>query len=340
MPRLRRYLAAAGVAVAATALAVPILDAPSEARADELEPPQILCTSGSYSESGYEPCTEAAKGHYAYGNGATSQEPCSVGTYAPETGLSVCLPAFPGYFVALTGAEAQTPCEAGTFNPSIGAIECLPTEPGTYSGAGAATATPCEPGTYAPTAKSTSCLEAEPGSFVAARGSSAQTPCPAGETSGRGATHCEPVAPSGGGGGRTGSPPSGPSGSRPHAGPAPAPAPSVRYAILARRLSFRVSCAAGGRACFFAASGRLSLPGARRPVHLRRVAINLPPGATRVVHLRARGAALRALRAYYQRRHRGRAPRVLLRARTGAGRRAMRTRSFRVALRPSVLSQA
>lgn len=183
------------------------------------------CAAGSYSTTGFEPCTPAPAGSYAAGTGDTSASLCPAGTYQPNSGQTSCLPASPGNFVAGTGQTTQTPCPAGRYQPNSGQTSCIAASPGNFvAGTGQAAQTPCPvgryqpnsgqisciatspghfvalieqvaqtscaPGSYQPDSGASSCILASPGYFVAAAGATAQVQCPTGTTSPAGATAC------------------------------------------------------------------------------------------------------------------------------------------------------
>jgi len=62
----------------------------------------------------------ARAGHYVDVDGASSDTPCSEGTYQKLTGQTSCDPARAGYFVDLEGQASDTPCPGGTYNPNTG----------------------------------------------------------------------------------------------------------------------------------------------------------------------------------------------------------------------------
>ena len=187
--------------------------------------PGTPCAAGSYSTTGFEPCTPAPAGSYAAGPGNTSASLCPAGTYQPNSGQTSCLPASPGNFVAGTGQTAQMSCPMGRYQPNSGQISCLAADPGHFVAGTEQTAqtscepgsyqpnsgqtsclaadpghfvagtrqvaqTSCEPGSYQPNSGQTSCISASPGYYVAAAGASAQEQCPVGYTSPAGATAC------------------------------------------------------------------------------------------------------------------------------------------------------
>lgn len=82
--------------------------------------------------------------------------PCEAGSYS-ATGFKPCILAPAGTYVSETGRTSATDCAAGTFANNIGSFECTP---------------------------------AQAGYFVASSGSATQQACPAGLTSGVGATVC------------------------------------------------------------------------------------------------------------------------------------------------------
>ncbi|HEY1774861.1 MAG TPA: hypothetical protein VGG41_01765 [Solirubrobacteraceae bacterium] len=75
--------------------------------------PPVACTAGSYSASGFTPCTLAPPGSYVPGTGATSPTSCSPGTYQSNSGKTSCDPASVGFYVSGSGQTTQTACPAG-----------------------------------------------------------------------------------------------------------------------------------------------------------------------------------------------------------------------------------
>ena len=107
--------------------------------------PPALCSPGSFSATGAEPCQPAPVGSFVDTTGATSATLCAAGTYSPSTGATSCLLAPAGTFVSSTGAAEATPCEPGSFNGVEGSITCLLAPIGSYvdtTGATAPTACP------------------------------------------------------------------------------------------------------------------------------------------------------------------------------------------------------
>lgn len=187
--------------------------------------PGTPCAAGSYSTTGFEPCTPAPGGSYAAGTGNTSASLCPAGTYQPNSGQTSCLPASPGHFVANVGQTTQTACLAGYYQPNSSQISCIAADPGHFvalieqttqtacpvgyyqSNSGQISClaaspghfvalteqtaqTACVPGSYQPNSGANSCILASPGYFVADPGATAQVQCPAGTTSPAGATAC------------------------------------------------------------------------------------------------------------------------------------------------------
>ena len=118
-------------------------------------------------------------------------QPCPAGQYDNGSG---CVPADPGYYVPDAGATSADPCPVGTFQPLSGSTSCDPAPSGSYvSTTGAASATLCPVGTYQDQTGATSCNLADPGYYVDTTGASAQIMCPAGFTSEAGAVACHPI---------------------------------------------------------------------------------------------------------------------------------------------------
>lgn len=105
------------------------------------------CTPGTYSASGFEPCTPAPAGSYVDTTGATSATPCPLGSFSSSPGASSCDLAPAGSYVSTTGATSATPCALGAYQPSTGGTSCIAAPTGTYVATTSATsATPCPTG--------------------------------------------------------------------------------------------------------------------------------------------------------------------------------------------------
>ncbi len=119
--------------------------------------PPALCSPGTFSATGSEPCQAAPAGSFVNTTGATSATPCDAGSYSPSTGATSCLLAPPGTFVSSTGAAAATPCELGSFNGVAGSTTCLLAPIGSYVDTVGATApTACPEGSTNSAAGATS----------------------------------------------------------------------------------------------------------------------------------------------------------------------------------------
>ena len=116
---------------------------------------------------------------------------CAAGMY--ENGSS-CVVADPGYYVDIAGATSQTPCEMGFYQPNSGATSCFPAAPGKYADTiGMISAIDCAVGSYQANSGSISCFLASPGYFVDTIGAVEQSLCPVDYTSLAGAASCEPI---------------------------------------------------------------------------------------------------------------------------------------------------
>ncbi len=155
------------------------------------------CVAGSYSATGYAPCTPAPAGSFVDSPGATSATPCPLGTYQPNTGQTACLLADPGNFVDAAGAIAETPCPVGYYQPNSGQISCIAAPAGSYVGqTGSIASTPCALGTYQPNSGQASCLDAPAGSYVGVTGSASAASCSTGYYQDlAGQTTCKPAPP-------------------------------------------------------------------------------------------------------------------------------------------------
>ncbi|MHB1836681.1 MAG: hypothetical protein ACYCXW_17165, partial [Solirubrobacteraceae bacterium] len=153
------------------------------------------CPPGSYSATGFDPCTFADPGHYVGGPGATAELPCAAGTFAAAMGTSSCVPALAGTYAPL-GTAIPTPCPAGSFCPAqSGAPTACPQ--GAYCPAQSGAPTPCKAGTFNPgmsAAAEGSCQTVPAGSYAGA-GAGAAAPCPAGSWCAQGAAAPSPGGP-------------------------------------------------------------------------------------------------------------------------------------------------
>ncbi|QQS31614.1 MAG: carboxypeptidase regulatory-like domain-containing protein [Acidobacteriota bacterium] len=149
-----------------------------------------VCPAGSWYNG--TSCVAASPGFFVPTSGATSQTPCSAGTYQPNSGSTSCLFAPAGTFVSTTAATSPTLCSAGTFQPNVGQASCILAPAGTFvSTTGATAPTQCPSGRYQPNTGQTSCILASPGNFVATSGATSQTQCPVGTFQpNSGATSC------------------------------------------------------------------------------------------------------------------------------------------------------
>lgn len=81
----------------------------------------VPCDPGTYSETGYQPCTAAPAGTFVDTVGATSATPCPVGTFQPDQGADSCIVAPVGSYVDTVGATTATPCLDGYTTDFVGA---------------------------------------------------------------------------------------------------------------------------------------------------------------------------------------------------------------------------
>ena len=171
-------LAFGGVIVASVIGGSLTASAATQSFALTVDAPPTLCTPGSYSASGYAPCTLAPPGTEVSTTGATSATDCAAGTYSPNYGDITCTLAPPGTEVSTTGATSATDCAAGTYSPNYGDITCTLAPPGTFvDTTGAAAATDCSLGYYSAYYGSINCTAAPPGTYVGVTGSSTYTDC-------------------------------------------------------------------------------------------------------------------------------------------------------------------
>lgn len=122
------------------------------------------CAPGTFSATGFLPCTTAVPGSFQNVYGATASINCPAGTYQPNNGSMSCLLAMPGNYVDASGRGYQTPAPPGRYVAMSGSIS----------------AELCAPGTYQPDSGALTCLDAAVNHFVPVQGSPVQIPCPTG----------------------------------------------------------------------------------------------------------------------------------------------------------------
>ena len=83
------------------------------------------CAPGTFSASGFIPCTTAASGSFQTLYGATASIDCPAGTYQPNTRAVTCLDAAINHFVPVQGSPIQIPCPTGTHSPSVRSTSCI-----------------------------------------------------------------------------------------------------------------------------------------------------------------------------------------------------------------------
>ena len=82
------------------------------------------CAPGTFSATGFIPCTTAGSGSFQNLYGATTAINCPAGTYQPNTGAITCLDAAINHFVPVQGSPIQIPCSTGTHAPDVRATSC------------------------------------------------------------------------------------------------------------------------------------------------------------------------------------------------------------------------
>lgn len=85
---------------------------------------RLTCSAGTYSDSGFGPCTNAPAGHYVAYQGSTAYLACPPGRYQPNQGRMFCLDAPVGKYVANSGATSATLCSLGTYSANTGSTFC------------------------------------------------------------------------------------------------------------------------------------------------------------------------------------------------------------------------
>ena len=82
------------------------------------------CAPGTFSSTGFIPCTTTGSGSFQNLYGATAAINCQAGTYQPNTGSITCLDAAINHFVPVQGSPVQIPCSTGTHAPEVRATSC------------------------------------------------------------------------------------------------------------------------------------------------------------------------------------------------------------------------
>lgn len=83
------------------------------------------CAPGTFSASGFIPCTTAASGSFQTLYGATASIDCPAGTYQPNTRAVTCIDAAINHFVPVQGSPIQIPCPTGTHSPNVRSTSCI-----------------------------------------------------------------------------------------------------------------------------------------------------------------------------------------------------------------------
>jgi len=82
------------------------------------------CAPGTFSATGFMPCTTTGAGSFQNLYGATTAINCQAGMYQPNTRATTCLDAAINHFVPVQGSPIQIPCSAGTHAPAVRATSC------------------------------------------------------------------------------------------------------------------------------------------------------------------------------------------------------------------------
>lgn len=194
-----------------------------------------ICPKGSFSTTGYTPCTLCASGYYSDSSaavtcrivpagyyaslagyetratlgpptsiGATGKDDCPAGSYS-EAGSSACTPCTSGYYAHDIRNIKCSQADAGWFaSDADGAAKSSAASShamcpsGSYSLPGSSACTPCSAGYYASGTANTGCTVCQSGLYAAYVGSSACTPCSTGYyVTSNGETSCSAQAPPG-----------------------------------------------------------------------------------------------------------------------------------------------
>jgi len=123
-------------------------------------PPRVVtyvapapCSSGTYSATGMQPCTDCPAGKYGNSTGLTACTNCPAGTYGSVT--------------RGTSSTACANCAAGTYSSANASSACTQCGVGTYSAlSGQSACTPCIGRTYADAGSTGPCLPATPSTKV------------------------------------------------------------------------------------------------------------------------------------------------------------------------------
>jgi Tyrosine-protein kinase ephrin type A/B receptor-like len=118
----------------------------------------VACAAGSFSSSGFEPCSACAAGTYQNLSGQTACLSCAAGFYQSLTGQMACLPCAFGSAQSQTGQSACVACTPGTFASTAGAVGCQPCAPGTaIASSGSQVCAPCAGDTISADAGAQAC---------------------------------------------------------------------------------------------------------------------------------------------------------------------------------------
>ncbi|TEB37332.1 hypothetical protein FA13DRAFT_1621795 [Coprinellus micaceus] len=121
------------------------------------------CAPGSYSSTGYSPCTL-----------------CPAGTYSKEYQQKSCISCRSGYYCPSPGQTSETACQPGTYSPSAGSSSCSSCPPG-YMCPSSSLSNPqqCSPGRYSQGGEK-ECPRCPAGYFNNIHKATDCCPCPAG----------------------------------------------------------------------------------------------------------------------------------------------------------------
>ncbi|MFT3922334.1 MAG: SdiA-regulated domain-containing protein [Myxococcales bacterium] len=141
-------------------------------------PAIIACEPGSFSTSGFAPCTPCAVGSYQGQPGQTACLPCAAGTSQDLSGQTACLPCTAGSYQGQWGQTACLPCAAGSYQSLSGQTACQLCAAGEYQGmTGQTMCVDCSPGSFADASGATMCLHCLAGSAAPSSGSIACAAC-------------------------------------------------------------------------------------------------------------------------------------------------------------------
>jgi len=145
-----------------------------------------VCTPGTASPTGSQPCTTCGPGTFQPFYAQTSCITCPGGTYSGG-GATSCSNCSPGFY-STPGSAFCSQCPAGSFS-GAGSGSCSTCPAGKFSAAGSASCSTCPAGTFSG-AGAAGCTTCPDGYISSSPGSGSCSQCPAGYTSNANHTAC------------------------------------------------------------------------------------------------------------------------------------------------------